>query len=72
MEVIQEELADLHVAQAQAQQAQAQQASAAAQYVAQLTTQERVTYDIAVRLLGTSFCLEQSIGFLDWKRQNKK
>ena len=73
MEVIQEELAELHVAQASAAgQAQQAQASAAAQYVAQLTTQERLTYDIAVRLLGTSFCLEQSIGFLDWKRQNKK
>ena len=34
------------------------------QYLEQLTKAEKVAYQIAVKKLETSFCIEKSIGFL--------
>jgi len=39
------------------------------QYVEQLNAQERIVYELAQRQLGTSFCLEQSVGFLEWQKK---
>lgn len=40
-------------------------------YCAQLTEKEKQALDIAKRMLGSSFCLEKSIGYLTWlKKKN--
>ena len=36
------------------------------QYIAQLSPSEKVVYDIARKHLETSFCIEKSIGFLEY------
>jgi hypothetical protein len=41
------------------------------EYIAQLSDKERVAYLIAVRMLGSSFSLEKSIGFIQ-KNENEK
>ena len=41
-------------------------------YIAQLSDKERVAFLIAVRMLGSSFSLEKSIGFIQKKKQKKK
>ena len=40
-------------------------------YVEQLSEIERIVLDIAKDQLETSFCLEKSIGFIDWCKKNK-
>lgn len=42
------------------------------QYVNQLSEKERQAYEIAKSHLGTSFQLEKSVGFLQWKKQIEK
>jgi|LauGreSBDMM110SN_4_FD.fasta_scaffold112032_2 hypothetical protein len=40
-------------------------------YVEQLTEKEKQAMEIAKRMLGSSFCLEKSIGYLEWlKKKN--
>jgi hypothetical protein len=39
-------------------------------YVQQLTEKEKQAMEIAKRILGTSFCLEKSIGYLEWFKKN--
>jgi hypothetical protein len=43
-----------------------------AEYLKSLTAKELQGYHIAKSHLGTSFNLEKSIGFLDWKQRNQK
>ena len=40
-------------------------------YISQMTIQERKAYEIAKEHLETSFNIEKSIGFLQWKKDNK-
>ena len=40
-------------------------------YCAQLTEKEKQALDIAKRMLGSSFCLEKSIGYLEWLAKKK-
>jgi hypothetical protein len=40
-------------------------------YLDSLTEKERKGYEIAKSHLGMSFDLEKSIGYLEWKKQNK-
>ena len=42
------------------------------QYLDQLTEKERQAYEIAKSHLGTSFQLEKSVGFLQWKKKQSK
>lgn len=42
------------------------------QYVNQLSEKERQAYEIAKSHLGTSFQLEKSVGFLQWKKKQNK
>ena len=37
------------------------------QYVAQFTPAEKIAYQIAIRQLETSFCIEKSIGFIKYQ-----
>ena len=37
------------------------------QYIAQLTSQEKIVLKIAQQHLGSSFSLENSIGFIEWQ-----
>lgn len=39
------------------------------QYLNQLNEKERHAYEIAKSHLGTSFQLEKSVGFLQWKKK---
>jgi hypothetical protein len=41
------------------------------QYIAQLTPSEKIVYDIARKQLETSFCIEKSIGFLEYVKSIK-
>ena len=38
------------------------------QYIESLSKKEKKAYDIAFHHLGSSFTLEKSIGFLEWKK----
>ena len=38
------------------------------QYIESLSIKEKKAYDIAFHHLGSSFTLEKSIGFLEWKK----
>jgi hypothetical protein len=38
-------------------------------YISQMTIQERKAYEIAKEHLETSFNIEKSIGFLQWKKE---
>jgi hypothetical protein len=40
-------------------------------YLDSLTEKEKKGYEIAKSHLGMSFDLEKSIGYLEWKKQNK-
>tara|TARA_B100000035_G_C21035688_1_gene570795 strand:- start:899 stop:1054 length:156 start_codon:yes stop_codon:yes gene_type:complete len=40
-------------------------------YLKSLTNIEKVAMEIAKEDLGTSFNIEKSIGFLNWKKKNK-
>ena len=40
------------------------------QYVASLTEKERAAYSIAKSHLGSSFSMEKSNGFLQWRKKN--
>ena len=42
------------------------------QYIEQLSEKERHAYEIAKSHLGTSFQLEKSVGFLQWKKHIEK
>ena len=35
-------------------------------YINQLSEVEKIAYEIAKKMLGSSFNIEKSIGFLDW------
>ena len=39
-------------------------------YIEQLSKGERQTYEIAKQHLESSFSIEKSIGFINWKKQN--
>lgn len=39
-------------------------------YVEQLSEKEKLALEIAKRMLGSSFCLEKSIGYLQFKKRN--
>ena len=41
------------------------------QYIAQLTPSEKIVYDIARKHLESSFCIEKSIGFLEYVKSIK-
>jgi hypothetical protein len=38
-------------------------------YVDQLSDKEKLALEIAKRMLGSSFCLEKSIGYLQFKKR---
>ena len=38
------------------------------QYIESLSKKEKKAYDIAFHHLGSSFTLEKSVGFLEWKK----
>ena len=40
------------------------------QYTEQLTEIERIVLEIAKHQLESSFCLEKSIGFIEWRKHN--
>ena len=41
------------------------------EYYDQLSEKEKQAFEIAKRMLGSSFCIEKSIGYLDWiKKKN--
>ncbi len=40
------------------------------QYTEQLTEIERIVLEIAKDQLESSFCLEKSIGFIEWRKNN--
>jgi hypothetical protein len=40
-------------------------------YIKTLTEKEYKSYQIAKSHLGTSFQIEKSVGFLQWKKQNE-
>ena len=40
-------------------------------YLKSLTDIEKIAMEIAKEDLGTSFNIEKSIGFLNWKKKNK-
>ena len=42
------------------------------EYVKSLTEIEKKGYEIAKSHLGSSFSLKKSIGFKQWKKENKK
>lgn len=37
-------------------------------YTEQLTEKEKVALEVAKRMLGSSFCIEKTIGYLDFKK----
>lgn len=39
------------------------------EYIKQLNTQEKIALDIAKKLLKSSFDIEKTIGFIDWKKK---
>ncbi len=39
-------------------------------YSSQLTEKEKLALEIAKRMLGSSFCLEKSIGYLQFKKKS--
>lgn len=42
------------------------------QYIDQMTSMEKIVMEIARDHLGSSFCIENSVGFVSWlKKQNK-
>ena len=41
-------------------------------YLEQLSEGERQTYEIAKQHLESSFSIEKSIGFINWKKQNSE
>lgn len=41
-----------------------------AEYIAQLSEQERIVLEIAKAHLGTTFDIRKSIGFQTWKKKN--
>ena len=41
------------------------------QYLNEMTTFERVAYEIAFQQLGTSFNIYRSNGFIEWKKTKK-
>jgi len=41
------------------------------QYIKSLSEKEKITLEIARRLLGSSFSLTKSIGFTRWKTKRK-
>ena len=42
------------------------------QYTNQLETKEKLSLEIAKEILGDSFNISKSIGYLNWLSQNKK
>ena len=40
-------------------------------YISQFTPYEKIAYQIAIKNLETSFCIEKSIGFLEFKTLKK-
>jgi hypothetical protein len=40
-------------------------------YISQMTIQERKAYEIAKEHLETSFNIDKSIGFIEWKKERK-
>ena len=40
-------------------------------YIAQFTPYQKIAYQIALKQLETSFCIEKSIGFLKFKMEHK-
>lgn len=41
-------------------------------YISQMSVQERKAYEIAKEHLETSFNIEKSIGFIEWKKNERK
>ena len=41
------------------------------EYLKTFNKKEKQAYDIAQEHLGTTFQLEKSIGYLNWKKENK-
>ena len=41
-------------------------------YISQMTIQERKAYEIAKEHLETSFNIEKSIGFIQWKKKYER
>jgi hypothetical protein len=41
-------------------------------YISQMSVQERKAYEIAKEHLETSFNIEKSIGFIEWKKNYKR
>jgi hypothetical protein len=41
-------------------------------YISQMSVQERKAYEIAKEHLETSFNIDKSIGFIDWKKKKER
>ena len=41
-------------------------------YIKQMNSQEKIAYDIAVKILESSFDIEKSIGFIEYKEKQEK
>ena len=41
-------------------------------YISQMSVQERKAYEIAKEHLETSFNIDKSIGFIDWKKKYER
>ena len=41
-------------------------------YIKQMNPQERIAYDIAVKNLESSFDIEKSIGFIEYKKKQEE
>ena len=40
-------------------------------YIQQFTPEQKKVHDIAIRILGSSYCIEKSIGFLEFMKASK-
>ena len=41
-------------------------------YISEFTPYQKIAYQIAVKQLETSFCIEKSIGFIQYKKEKEK
>jgi hypothetical protein len=40
-------------------------------YIEQFTPEQKKVHDIAIKILGSSYCIEKSIGFLEFMKSSK-
>ena len=40
-------------------------------YIDQFTPEQKIVHEIAIKILGSSYCIEKSIGFLEFMKSLK-